>query len=349
MRSIDEIYNEMVRDYEEKGSLVLTEGGDMSLRLRAVAAQIFSLENQLDFSRRQAYPQTAEGEYLDRHAAVRGLSRGGAGTARGSIRFFVEEAGGADLAVSAGVVCTDAAGTEFITTEGGTIKAGGLYCDVPAMAVLPGESGNVPANAVCLMPLAPIGVAGCKNTEPFVGGSEGESDEQLRSRVLASYSSLPNGANAAYYEQQALATEGVYAAQVLPRKRGAGTVDIVVASRDGAPEGDVVAAVQEKLDAQREICVDLAVYGPQILAVNVAVEIAADDFTVAKKAVQKAVEEYFTGALLGKSLLLAHLANAVYTAQGVKNYRILSPAADVAAAEGVLPVLGDLTITEMEA
>ena len=73
MRSIDDIYNEMASDYESRCSVVLRDGGDMSLRMRAFAAQVFALESQLEFSRRQAFPQTAQGEYLDLHAGIRGL------------------------------------------------------------------------------------------------------------------------------------------------------------------------------------------------------------------------------------------------------------------------------------
>lgn len=349
MRTLEEIYNEMVAQYEESAGLVMEKGGDMSLRMYVMAAQIFALENQLEFSLRQAYPQSAEGEYLDSHAAVRGIARGEASRANGNIRFYVEEAAETPITVAEGVVCTDAVGTEFITLVSGTIAAGSLYCDVEAAAVLAGETGNVPAGAVCHMPLAPVGVAGCRNTAAFAGGSAGESDESLRARVLSSYSSLPNGANAAYYEQQALAVDGVYAVQVLPRKRGLGTVDVVVASKEGLPDQTTLSRVKGILDAQREICVDIAVYGPEIKPVNIEIELASGDFAAAKAAVEKALGDYFTGALLGKGLMLAHIGNAVYKAKGVDNYHILSPQYDMAAAEGVLPVLGSVTVKEMGA
>ena len=43
------------------------------------------------------------------------------------------------------------------------------------------------------------------------------------------------------------------------------------------------------------------------------------------------------------------LERRVYALEGVENYRFTAPAADVAADDTVLPVLGALTVTEMEA
>lgn len=348
MRSIDEIYAALAADYESAGSLVLREGGDMSLRLYAVASQIFALENQLAFSRRQAFPQTAEGEYLDRHASVRGLERSGGSCASGVLRFFVESAAQTDIPVDAGVICTDARGTSFVTVENGVIKAGELYCDLACKAKEPGAEGNMPAGAVCYMPLPPVGVSGCQNPAPITGGSAGESDESLRERILASYSSLPNGANIAYYEEQAKSVEGVGAVQVLPRHRGVGTVDVVIAAPDGVPAQKTVEAVSDLLEQQREICVDIQVRAPETSPVNLTVQLASADFESAKTAVENALGAYFDGTLLGKNVLLAKLNSVIFAAPGVDNCRITEPAADIPGGEGVLPVLGTLEIAEME-
>ena len=63
-------------------------------------------------------------------------------------------------------------------------------------------------------------------------------------------------------------------------------------------------------------------------------------------AVETALRGCFTGASLGRDVLLAELGNAVYSTGAVKNYRLLSPAADIAVAADRLPVLGQLSVTE---
>ena len=65
--------------------------------------------------------------------------------------------------------------------------------------------------------------------------------------------------------------------------------------------------------------------------------------------VEQAVASFFGGHLLGKPVLAAELITLAFQQEGVANVRLVSPAADVAAAVGTLPVLGSLSVTELEA
>ena len=47
--------------FEESTGTVLTEGGDMAVRMYAAAAEIYALYVYNDWIRRQCFPQTAEG------------------------------------------------------------------------------------------------------------------------------------------------------------------------------------------------------------------------------------------------------------------------------------------------
>jgi uncharacterized phage protein gp47/JayE len=350
MKTADELFLEMKASWEREAGLVMNDGGDMALRLRALAEELEALWVQADFTAAQSFPQTASGLYLDYHAQVRGLKRAAAVPAEGSVRLTIGTALGYDMTIPAGVTCMTAGETAFVTTAPGVIAAGALYADIPSRAVEPGPGGNVPAGSVVLLPAPPTGVTGCKNSAAFTGGAGAESDEALRARVLQSYKTLPNGANAAYYESRALAVEGVAAVQVLPKNRGTGTVDVVVASHTGEPSLALVSAVQSALDGEREICVDIAVSAPTRTAVNVTASVkpaAGHSFAEVKSAVEAAVSAFFTGELLGGSVLRAGLISLIYGVPGVANCALTAPAADLAAAPTALPVQGTVTITEM--
>lgn len=200
MRTVQEIYDALGAEFTARSGVELVSGGDMSLRLWAVAAEVYSLEAQAQFVTRQCFPQTAVGEYLDMHAELRGIARGRAKKAAGRLRFYMDEASQSDTAVAAGVRCMSADESEFVTTQAGTIPAGELWCDVEAEAVLPGARGNAAAGEIRYLVLPPVGISGVTNTDAFTGGSDDEGDGELRARVLRSYRTLPNGANAAYYE-----------------------------------------------------------------------------------------------------------------------------------------------------
>ena len=102
------------------------------------------------------------------------------------------------------VQCFFREGARFPTTEDVTLPAGALYADVHAMALEPGKQGNVAAGAVTIMAAMPVGIKACTNPEAFSGGDDEEDDSSLRRRLLDSYLRLPNGANAAYYDQTAV-------------------------------------------------------------------------------------------------------------------------------------------------
>lgn len=349
MRTIDEIYEALVSDLVGAGGVVPVSGGDMALRLRALAAEMFTLEAQAEFVTRQGFPQTATGEFLDNHAALRGLERGGAQKAAGTLRFSLTEAAEEDVAVPAGTECMTAAGVAFVTTDAGTITAGSTWCAVAAEAVDSGSGGNVPAGTVAYMKLAPTGVSAVTNPAAFTGGTDGEDDESLRARVLGSYRTLPNGANAAYYESKVLGCAGVEAVTVLPKNRGIGTVDVVFATRSGVPTAAEVAAVQALLDAEREICVDIEVSAPTTAAVSVTAALKMADgygFAAVKTAAEAALTAHFSGALLSKPVYRAGLSALLMSVEGVENCVLSAPAADTAAADGTLPVLGTVTLTE---
>ena len=350
MKTIDEIYEQMLSCFGEQTGLEPKEGTDLSARLYALAAQVYSLYVQADWVTRQAFPQTAEGEYLDRHAQLRGLERKAAVAARGTVRFTAGEAWESQREIPEGTVCMTAGLIRFETTQTAVLSPGELTADVPVRALEAGTAGNVAAGAIVSMAVAPMGISSCTNPEPCAGGADGEGDEQLRERILDTFRRLPNGANAAFYEQEALSFDQVAAATVIPRPRGVGSVDVVVSTLAGIPDQQLLTELQDYFEQRREIAVDVQVRAPQTRTVDVTVQVAAQggwDAAQARANVKAALESWFDGKLLGQDVLLARLGSLIYQCEGVENYTILSPTADVAMGEDELPQLGTLSVEAM--
>ena len=352
MKNIEEIYQDLLTAFADRAGFVPEEGCDLAVRLWAAAAQLQSLGIQADWVLDQSFPQTAQGQYLDYHGQMRGLARIPAVKAIGALRFLVDTPPVTDTVISGGTVCMTAEGVRFQTIEDGVLREGSLYTDIPAEAVEGGAQGNAAAGTVVILTACPVAVTGCTNPEPFVGGRDAEEDESFRGRILDSYRRLPNGANAAWYEQTAVNYGGVAAAKAIGRARGIGTVDVYVATAQGVPGEALLAGLQAELQEKREIAVDVAVKAPEVQTVNVAVEIAVNEgmaFAELKAEAERTISAYFGGELLGRAVCLAELGSRIYALPGVKNYRFLLPGADVAANETVLPVLGILSVAEMEA
>ena len=350
LKTLEEIYQEMLDIFARQSGYRPHAACDLAARLYAAAAQVQALYVQIAWTLDQSFPQTAQGEFLDYHGETRNITRVAATAAEGILRFSVDQAVSQPLNVPAGTVCMTAAGVRYETLEDGAIAPGELWVDIAARAVEAGESGNAGTGRVVVMAVAPAGVARCTNPKPFTGGADREDDEALRARILDSYRRLPNGANAAYYEQEAMGFAGVAAAKAVGRPRGIGTVDVYIAAASGLPEEALRQAVEETLQKSREIAVDLRVLAPTLYPVAVTAAVAAAEgytFAQAKADAEDALAGFFGGHLLGEAVTLAGLGHLLYSLDSVANYRFTAPAADVAALPSRLPSLGTVTITEM--
>ena len=350
MKEWTEIYEQMRGTFAQRAGFVPSEGCDSAVRLYALAAELQSLLMQADWVLDQSFPQTAQGMYLDYHAETRGITRGAAEKAAGVIRFAAADKVTAACPIEKSTVCMTAEGVRFETTEDAAIAVGSQWVDVPAQAAEAGAGGNVIAGTVTLLSAMPVGVVQCTNPTAFSGGCDAESDEALHGRVLASYQRLPNGANAAYYEQEAMRYPGVAAAKAVGRARGIGTVNVVIATHAGVPDAALLAAVETDLQKKREIAVDVKVLAPAVETVAVTAALKAAPgytFAEAKAGAQSALEALFTGELLGKSVTTARLLTLLCGVEGVENVHLTAPAADVAVGSTELPMLGTVTISEL--
>ena len=350
--TVEEIYQQMAACFEEETGTALRGDGDMAVRLYAVAAQIYGLYVQAEWVDRQCFPQTAEGEYLDKHAQLRGLARRQATAAQGTIRFSTDSAAATDLVVPAGTICLTAGGVRFETTQEAVLEAGETAVDVPARAVEPGAAGNAAAGTIRAMAVAPVGVSGCTNPAGFSGGTDEEEDEALRARVLETYQRMPNGANAAFYQQGAMSFPQVAAASVIPRPRGVGSVDVVIATAAGVPDQSLLTEVEDYFEARREIAVDVQVKAPEVEPITVNARVQPEegrDCESVCQAAEQAVQSWFDGRLLGQDVLRAKLGDIIFSVDGVKNYVLDAPAADVTVDNGTLPRLTSVAVTELGA
>lgn len=351
MEELTTIYKRMRETFAGRAGFTPNDGCDAMVRLYALSAEIQSLLAQADWVLEQCFPQTASGQYLDYHAESRGIGRSAATHAEGTLRFYANTAASADYEIPQGTVCMTTSGVKFETTAAATLSQGTTLVEAAARAVEAGASGNAVAGTVTVFSALPAGIVGCTNPAAFAGGSDEEDDHSLRERILESYRRLPNGANAAYYEQEAMGFVGVAAAKAVGRARGIGTVDVYVATHSGAPSDELLSEIAAALEAKREIAVDLRVLAPAEKAVSVRAELSAGDgygFDEVCREVEAALNAYFTGALLGEPVLTAKLVALIYGVEGVANCHLLAPSADVAITATELPVLDAVTLTEIE-
>ncbi len=237
--TVEELYGQMVDTFQRETGMALAGDGDMAVRLYAVAAQLYALYVQADWVGRQCFPQTAQGDYLDKHAQLRGLERRAATAAVGVLSFETDHPPEADLSIPEGTVCMTAAQVRFETTEAGVLKAGQTSAQVRARAVEPGAGGNAAVGTVRAMAVAPVGVSRCTNPEAFSGGLDAEGTRAAGAGAGDLSADAQRGQRRLLPAGGPLLSE-VAAATVVARPRGVGTVDVFLATAAGLPDSGLL-------------------------------------------------------------------------------------------------------------
>lgn len=240
---------------------------DHYIRATAVAAAVEGLYQHQLWIARQVLPDTSAPEYLERHAALRGISRKPAMAASGDL--VIQGTPGA-VVPTGETVRHVATGLLFATTAQGIVDADGRAV-VPVAAA---RGGVMPAFAgePVLFVQAPEGVLSQAGLT-LSGGVAAETDAELLARLLDYMQHPPGGGNAYDYKHWALSVAGVSRAWTYPHRRGLGSVDVAVLGPDGPCPPSVLAAAQAVVDEKRPAaCMDAWVLSPT--PVNVAVKVA---------------------------------------------------------------------------
>lgn len=196
------------------------------------------------------FPMWAYDEWLDYHAKGRGITRKPANAASGEL--LITGISGTTIPAGfkfAAPATADTPAIEYQTTEKYTIGEDGTV-RVQITAVEAGPKGNVPANTVTLM-MTPIkGITSITNEANIAGGTEVESDDELRNRIMeidaASEASFVGSDGD--YKRWAEEVPGVGTALVMPEWAGPGTVKVVVIDSNGQPaNAAIIAAVYDNI------------------------------------------------------------------------------------------------------
>ena len=219
--------------------------GMLAMIGRAVALEVREIHDHVAWWGRMYFVDTAEDEFVDRHANIWGIAARSATFAVGNIN--IEGAAGAQLPADLEVAGSD--GTIFRTTALAVIPVGGSIL-VPAKAVAAGPIGNLEAgirlrtvNAFPEINRITVGEGG------FAGGAVAETSAELAAAVMAYIRQRPHGGAGFDYPSWLREQFDVRAVKVHTDWVGRGSVGVVVAMKDGtSARAPTPAEMTEQLD-----------------------------------------------------------------------------------------------------
>ena len=348
----NEILSEMRARYRELSGFDADAASDIGIRLKVLSAEAASIYGLINELKAQIFPQTSGGKYLDLHAETRGIIRKPAVFSKGMLTFSRQMPAMSDILIPQGIIC----GTKpepqvlFETLEAATLLEGETSVQIPAAAQTAGEIGNVAAGAVCMMVSPAAGITSVVNELTFTGGVDEESDSALKNRLIMAFQNISNGTNRAFYYDLAMSHEGVSSVNVLPRQRGRGTVDVVVACADPALKNKIISEISEDLAVKKEINVDVLVLEAIVDELTVTVQIAPKDgcdYELVAEHSRAVIADYLNGLCVGEPFFAATLGARLMESDGVSNYRITSPVNDVITLKNHVLRPGNITVGRM--
>ena len=308
---------------------------------RIHAGAVHGLYGFINYLSRQVLPDTAEVDWLVRHASIYSISRKAAVAATGQVRFT----GQTGAVIAKGLKIQTARREVFQTTAEATLKAG--QADVPVEAETAGKAGNLKAETALSLvtPSAGVQSKAVALAPGIQGGQAAETDHSLRRRLLARIQAPLHGGNQADYIAWAQAVAGVGRCWVYPAELGLGTVTLRFLKTDGAiPGAALVKKVQDYIDARRPVTARLTVVAPIARPLDVAFSALTPNTPAVRAAITAEIKDLLLReAEPGQTLLLSHLREAVSQAAGETDYVMRAPAANIRHDTGQIATLGALT------
>jgi uncharacterized phage protein gp47/JayE len=310
---------------------------------RAESGAAHQLYGYIDWVARQAIPDTAEKEWLERWARIWGITRKPASFAAGSVTFT----GANGSVIPSGTIVQRQDGLQYAAQAEATITAGTL--SVPVLAVTPGAGSNTEAGVrlILLQPVTGVQSSVTVAAGGLVDGEDVESDERLLARLLQRIQEPPQGGSVADYVLWGLEVPGVTRVWVTPLAMGAGTVGVQFVTDDDPdgiiPEPAKVAEVQAYIESKRPVTAEVFVTAPIAVPLNMTIKLNPNTAPVRAAVLAELDDLISRDAAPGQPILISRLREAVSIAAGEADNQITTPTANVTHTTGQMAVLGTVT------
>lgn len=353
-QTYNDILEGMKEKYREYSGEEISEVSDVGIRMRVLADEIFALKSHAEWLKRQMFFSTATGEWLEKHAAERGLTRISSQKATGRLAFSIANTLEYDFVIPVGTVCSTSDGElRYVTTEEGVIPSGSHIVQVLAQATQGGSVYNLPFNTINTVVTYFSVLTEVKNTSSFSGGTDEESDDAFRARLKEFCKNPSNGLNQSYYKKLAMQVEGVGSVFVKALTDDSDYNLLVIVADVGAiPKTSVVMAVQKLIEEYAPANIKPKIEPCELynitLTVNVVCESGYSVDTV-KSGVESAIKTYFNTLGVGDDIYIKKIGDVIFHVDGVKNYSFDEESdKDIAVNDSMLAVCGTLNLTVTE-
>lgn len=312
---------------------------------KVIGGAVWQVFGRLKWMDRQRFAMTASGYELERHGLDYGIARKGASFTKGNI---IVSGSIYPLLIPIGTVLTRSDGVTFASTAAVSINKITLDVSVPVICSVAGKIGNTVYGTPMSFSMA--GIASAAVDDAGMGqGSDLETDEQLRARILFRKRYPPHGGAGYDYVAWGLSLPGVTRVFQSGNAYGRGTVGVWFLMDDtylaGIPQAADVLAMQTYLDSVAPTTAGIIVSAPIADCVDVVVKGLSPDNQAIRESVGAELVSMFRNmtqpSTPGEPFTLheSWIRQAVSNATGERSHAIVAPASDVPFGVGMMPCL----------
>jgi uncharacterized phage protein gp47/JayE len=363
--TLTDLRNQSIEDVTTSGVPGLTgllRNAVLRVLAWCMAGLAYSVYGYADWIARMGVPFTAASEYLYAWAALIGIYPKEATAASGSAQFT----GNPSNVIPSGTPLRRIDGTTYVTTADGVIDGTGSVI-VPMLADELGAATNCDPGTVINIgsPISGINSAGV-TIGATTGGADQETDEALRTRMLAKYRAPPQGGAVADYTEWALEVSGCTRAWIVGGGYGPGSVvvfpmfDDAESAFGGFPQGADGCATEESRGPTAtgdQLLVAEHIYPVQpvtsLVYVAAPVPFSVDVTLEGLDPNTADMRDQITASLVDAFLIIGEVAGVVWPSDlyeailatpGVNHFTMTAPDDALQAPDGALPVMGTLTV-----
>ena len=339
--SLRELISQMQADAEREAGATQLRQSNLRVLPKVFAFGVHGLYAYIDWVVKQLFPDSSEKSFLERQASIQGIYRRDATAATGTLT--VTRTDGATIPVGTVFLAADGE-TRFATTEEPEVDES----EVPVQCMTTGTAGNREAGETYTLASPLSGVSTEATGSEMAGGTEAESDDSLRERLIYRLQNPPRGGTATDYVAWAMEVPGVTRAWCFPKELGIGTVTVRFATdgltENGVPTEGMVSIVSDYIAENAPVTAATTVVAPVAKTVNFVIEDLYPDTPSVRAQIEAELKSLFIReAEPGKALLISHVRQAISSAAGEEDFELVSPTEDIGADVDELLVVGSVT------
>ncbi|MEZ6994352.1 MULTISPECIES: baseplate J/gp47 family protein [unclassified Aeromonas] len=317
---------------------------DAEVYARAYAGAVHGVNGHIEYLERNMLPDLCDEQWLLRHAGMKKCPRKEAQPAAGWLRISGVSDG---ITVSAGAVAVYQGSNpiQYVATESATSSGGVLR--LPITCSETGYHTNLDDGEGLILSEPVAGLSSSGVADSVQGGTDLESIDDWRARVLDRWYFTPQGGSDTDYQVWAEEVPGVTRAWCYRHWMGAGTVGVFLVDDNSealVPSAAIIDAARQHIEPKAPVAAaELYLLGINIKRVAHRIKVTPDTPEV-RAAVTAAMREFYRReGGPEQTIAPSRLSEAISAANGEYKHQLLAPVAEFTTAKGEVVALGTTT------